>query len=133
MPLSTFLAPVLALAPAVATAGTPPVELLTRPLPAGPARELRVLRVEYGPGEASRPHRHGAHVIVYVLEGHVRMQVAGQPAVTLAPGATFYEGPDDTHLVSANASDREPARLLVVLVKDPATPVSTPVAAAVAQ
>ncbi len=133
MPPTTPLASVLALAPVLAMAATPPVELLTRPLPPGPARELRVLRVEYGPGESSRPHRHGAHVVVYVLEGHVRMQVAGQPAVTLGPGATFYEGPDDTHLVSANASEREPARLLVVLVKDPATPVSTPVATAVAQ
>jgi quercetin dioxygenase-like cupin family protein len=66
-------------------------------------------------------------VFVYVLEGAVKMQVQGSEPVTLGPGETFYEGPDDIHTVSANASQSRPARILVFIVKDKAAPISTPV------
>jgi quercetin dioxygenase-like cupin family protein len=59
-------------------------------------------------------------VFVYVLEGSLRMQVQGAPLVTLSPGATFYESPDDLHVVSENASASKPAKFLVVIVKDKA-------------
>ena len=74
--------------------------------------------VEYAPGGKSPPHRHHAQVFVYVLEGSVRMQVQGSPAVTLSPGGTFYESPDDLHVVSENASQTKPAKFLVVMVKN---------------
>jgi quercetin dioxygenase-like cupin family protein len=90
-------------------------------------KELRMLTVEYVPGGASMPHRHNAQVFVYVLDGAVRMQIKGSEPVTLGPGETFYEGPDDIHTVSANASQSKPARILVFIVKDKATPVSMPV------
>ena len=109
-----------------ATAST----LLQRALPDIPGKEALVLTVEYPPGGASLPHRHDADVFVYVLEGEVIMQVAGQPPVTLGAGATFYEGPADVHLQSANASSRAPAKLLVVMVKNRDAPVSRPVAPA---
>ena len=76
--------------------------------------------VEYAPGGKSPPHRHHAQVFVYVLEGSVRMQVQGSPAVTLGPGGTFYESPDDLHAVSENASQTKAAKFLVVMVKDKA-------------
>ena len=81
--------------------------------------------VEYAPGGKSPPHRHHAQVFVYVLEGAVRMQVQGLPAVTLGPGGTFYESPDDVHTISENASQTKPAKFLVVMVKDKATGAGT--------
>ncbi len=47
--------------------------------------------------------------------------------MTLKPGQTFYEGPDDVHVVGRNASDTEPAKLLVFLVKNKGAPVFVPV------
>ena len=102
--------------------------LMVRELAGASGKEVRMLTVEYRPGGASLPHRHDAQVFIYVLAGRVTMQVAGSPEVTLGPGGTFYEGPEDIHVVSANASRTEPARILVVMVRDKNKPVSTNVA-----
>ena len=104
--------------------GTAVAQLLQKELIANPAKEIVMLTVTYPPGGSSRPHRHDAQVFVYVLEGAVTMQVRGQPAVTLHPGGTFYEAPDDVHMVSANASDKVPAKFLVVMIKDKSRPAS---------
>ena len=88
-----------------------------------------MLTVEYPPGGASLPHRHDADVFVYVLAGEVVMQVAGQAAVTLKAGGTFYEAPADVHVRSANASSSAPVKLLVLMVKDKGRPVSRPASA----
>jgi quercetin dioxygenase-like cupin family protein len=55
------------------------------------------------------------------------MQVDGAPVVTLKAGETFYENPDDVHRVSANASDTEPVKFLVVMIKDKGKPATRPV------
>lgn len=103
-------------------------QLLTKPLPNLPAnQEMRVIEISLAPGQSSSPHRHNAHVFVYVLEGRVNMQVAGGQMVTLSPGETFYESPSDIHSVSQNASTTEPARFLVHMLRTEGTPVSTPV------
>jgi quercetin dioxygenase-like cupin family protein len=102
-------------------------ELMARDLVGVSGKELLMLTVEYVPGGASLPHRHNSQVFVYVLEGSIRMQIKGSPAVTLGPGKTFYEGPDDIHTVSANASDTKPAKILVFMVKDKGAPVSSPI------
>ena len=94
--------------------------LIARDLIGTPGKEVTMETVEYAPGGKSPPHRHHAQVFVYVLEGSVRMQVQGSPAVTLGPGGTFYESPDDLHVVSENASASKPAKFLVVMVKDKA-------------
>ena len=94
--------------------------LMVRDLIGAPDKEVTMETVEYAPGGRSSPHRHHAQVFVYVLEGSVRMQVQGSPAVTLGPGGTFYESPDDLHTVSENASQTKPAKFLVVMVKDKA-------------
>ena len=86
-----------------------------------------MLIVEYPPGGADPVHRHNAHAFVYVLEGSVIMRVKGQEPVTLRPGQTFYEGPNDIHVVGRNASKTEPAKFLVVLVKNKGAPLLTPV------
>jgi quercetin dioxygenase-like cupin family protein len=81
-----------------------------------------MLTVEYAPGESSSRHRHNAHTFVYVLDGSIVMQVEGAEAVTLGPGQTFYESPSDIHVVSKNASDSQPAKFLVLFVKDKGSP-----------
>jgi len=86
-------------------------------LPDIEGREAVMLEVEYPPGVASASHRHNAHTLVYVLEGTVEMQVAGGELMRLGPGETFYETPNDIHSVSRNASDSEPAKILVVFIK----------------
>ena len=72
------------------------------------------------------PHRHNASTFVYVLEGSVIMQVKGGKLLTLVPGETFFETPDDIHAVSKNASDTKPAKILVFFVKDKGAPASVP-------
>jgi quercetin dioxygenase-like cupin family protein len=81
-----------------------------------------MLTVEYPPGAASKSHRHNAFTFVYVLQGSVVMQVKGSPEVTLGPGQTFYESPEDVHAVSRNASNTEPAKILVFFVKNKDAP-----------
>lgn len=98
------------------------VPLMTKALANFPGKEAEMLTVEYAPGAASERHRHNAHTFVYVLEGSVVMQVDGGPELTLGPGETFYESPDDVHAVSRNASSTSPARFLVFFLKDQGAP-----------
>lgn len=102
-------------------------DLITKDLLAAPGKEVVMTRVVYPPGGSSPPHRHDAQVFVYVLEGHVNMQVQGGKLETLGPGETFYESPSDIHIVSANASKTEPAKFLAILIKDKGKPATTPV------
>ena len=92
-----------------------------------PGKEGRMILVSYPPGAKDIVHRHDAHAFVYVLEGQIVMQLKGKPSVTLKAGQTFYEGPDDIHVVGRNASDKAPARFLVVLLKGKGAPVLAPV------
>lgn len=98
--------------------------LLTKDLMGVPGKEGVMLTVEYAPGQSSGPHRHNASTFVYVLEGSVVMQVKGGKPMTLVPGDTFFESPDDIHVVSKNASDTKPAKILVFFVKDKGAPAS---------
>jgi len=101
--------------------------LVTKELAGMAGKEAVMLTVEYAPGASSSKHRHNAHTFVYVLEGSIIMQVEGGKETTLGPGQTFYESPDDIHVVSKNASDSKPAKFLVFFVKDKGAPASTPV------
>src|SRR5690242_17682887 len=91
-----------------------------------PGKEGLMLTVEYPPGASDPIHRHNAHAFVYVLEGTIVMQVRGGKETTLTRGQTFYEGPDDVHVVGRNASQTKPAKFVVFLVKDKGTPVLVP-------
>lgn len=101
--------------------------LMSRDLSDIPGKEGDMLIVEYPPGAVDPVHRHNANAFVYVLEGSVVMQVKGGEPVTLQSGQTFYEGPNDIHVVGRNASKTEPAKLLVVFVKNKGAPILTPV------
>jgi len=102
-------------------------EVMTKALPDIPGKEALMLVVDYPPGGADPVHRPDAYGFVYVLEGTIVMQVKGGKEVTLKPGETFYEGPDDIHTVGRNASQTEPAKFVVVLIKKQGTPALTPV------
>src|SRR5262247_4190914 len=100
--------------------------LMSKDLPESPGKEMLMILVEHPPGGASPVHRHNAHAMVYVLEGSVMMQVKGGKQVTLTPGQSFYEGPDDVHVIDRNASGTKPAKFLVVLIKDKDAPAFVP-------
>jgi quercetin dioxygenase-like cupin family protein len=100
--------------------------LMTKALADIPGKEALMITVEYPPGSSDAIHRHNAHAFVYVLEGSIVMQVKGGKQVTLTPGQTFYEGPDDVHVVGRNASTSKPAKFLVLLVKKEGAPVVVP-------
>src|SRR5262245_41124058 len=101
--------------------------VMSKDLPENPGKEMLMLLVEHAPGGSSPAHRHNAHAMVYVLEGSVVMQVKGGKEVTLTAGQTFYEGPDDVHLVDRNASRTKPAKFVVFIVKDKGAPALVPV------
>ena len=101
-------------------------DLMSKDLTDLPGKEGLMLMVEYPPGGSDPIHRHNAHVFVYVLEGSVVMQVKGGKEITLTPGQSFYEGPDDIHVVSRNASNAKPAKFVVFFVKNKGTPVVVP-------
>jgi quercetin dioxygenase-like cupin family protein len=100
--------------------------LVAKDLTGMAGKEATMITVEYAPGASSAVHRHNAHTFVYVLEGSVVMRVNGEKEVTLGPGQTFYESPQDVHTVSKNASSTKPAKILVFMVKDKGAPATVP-------
>ncbi len=100
--------------------------LMSKDLTQFPGKEGVMITVEYPPGGSDPIHRHNAYAFVYVLEGSVVEQVRGGKEVTLTPGQTFYEGPDDVHIVGRNASKTKPAKFIVFLVKTKGAPILVP-------
>jgi quercetin dioxygenase-like cupin family protein len=108
--------------------------VISQPLPKLDGDNLRVqtVQVHYGPGESSQSHSHPCPVIVYVIEGSVRMQVQDPKDTQPGPikiyrsGESFYEAPNGRHLISANASDTEAATFLATFICDHTTPLSVP-------
>ena len=100
--------------------------LMSKALTDNPGKEVLMISVEYPPGSSDPIHRHNAQAFVYVLEGSIVMQVRGGKEVTLTPGETFYEGPDDIHVVGRNASSTKPAKFVVFMIKDKGAPVVVP-------
>jgi len=89
-------------------------------------KEVLMYTVDFPPGFSSPVHRHNAQVSLYVLDGSVVMQVKGGKEITLRPGQSFYESPDDIHVVSRNASSTKPAKFLVFLIKKKGAPLVIP-------
>ncbi|MFL6838266.1 MAG: cupin domain-containing protein [Bradyrhizobium sp.] len=94
-------------------------------LPNVPGKRVTVVRVFYGPGGFTRAHRHAGSVTAYITKGEVRSQLAGGPVETFKVGQSFFEPPGAVHLVSANASDTEPAELIAVFVADEGAELTT--------
>lgn len=101
-------------------------ELMSEDLKQISGKEGLMILVEYPPGSSDPVHRHYAHAFVYVLEGSIVMQVRGGKETVLTAGQTFYEGPNDVHVVGRNASKTQPAKFVVFLVKEKGAPVLVP-------
>ena len=101
-------------------------QLLSKDLTNLPGKEGLMITVEYPPGSSDPIHRHNAYGFIYVLEGSIVMQVRGGKETILTPGQTFYEGPDDVHVVGRNASQTKLAKFVVFFVKDKGAPVLVP-------
>ncbi|HEX3405105.1 MAG TPA: cupin domain-containing protein [Acetobacteraceae bacterium] len=113
--------------PAFASPEAVVTPLVTKDLPEFKGKEGVMILVEYPPGASDPIHRHNAHAFVYVLEGSIVMQLRNAAEVTLSPGQTYYEGPNDVHIVGRNASNTQPARFVVFLVKNKGAPILEPV------
>ena len=100
--------------------------LMSKDLTSCPGKEGLMITVDYPPGSTDPIHRHNAYAFIYVLEGSIVMQVRGGKEVTLTPGQTFYEGPEDVHVVGRNASKTKPAKFVAFFVKDKGAPVLIP-------
>jgi len=118
--LCLMTSPAMAQEPAFVTA-------MTKDLAGVPGKEVLMFTVEFPPGWADPVHRHDAQGLIYVLEGSIVMQVRGGQEVTLTPGQSYYEGPNDVHVVGRNASTTKPAKFLVVLIKAKGAPLLVPV------
>jgi quercetin dioxygenase-like cupin family protein len=101
-------------------------QLTSKDLTECPGKEGVMITVEYPPGHSDEIHRHNAYAFVYVLEGSIVMQVRGGKEVTLTPGQTFYEGPDDVHVLGRNASKTKPAKFVAFFVKNKGVATTVP-------
>ena len=101
--------------------------LMSKDLPEAPGKEVLMITVDYPPGGADPIHKHNAHGFIYVVEGTILMQVKGGKEVTLTPGQTWYEGPEDVHVVGRNASTTKPAKFVVFLLKEKGAPALVPI------
>ena len=118
-----LLVPAFLIAGALIAQDAQVTPLMSKDLPEFPGKEGLMITVVYPPGSSDPIHRHNAHAFVYVLEGSIVMQVKGGKEVTLTPGQSFYEGPNDIHVVGRNASNTKPAKFVVFLVKNKDAPV----------
>jgi quercetin dioxygenase-like cupin family protein len=124
--LTAVYSSLFALVVALPSMATEVTLVFSTDLPDIPGKTGEILEVSYAPGESSATHRHDANTFVYVLEGTVVMAVKGGEEQTLSAGQSFYERPDDIHTVSRNASDTEPAKILVFFVKNKDAPATRP-------
>ncbi|MGA2291966.1 cupin domain-containing protein [Bradyrhizobium sp.] len=123
--LSTGVAPLCAVSDPAGSALDTVQPIASYALPNVPGKRVTIVRVFYGPGGFTRAHRHAGSVTAYVTQGEIRSQLAGGPVETFKVGQSFFEPPGATHLVSANASNTEPAELIAVFVADEGAQLTT--------
>ena len=123
--VSAIVAPLCAVAGPAGSALDTVEPIASYALPNVPGKRVTIVRVFYGPGGFTRAHRHAGSVTAYVTKGEIRSQLGGGPVETFKVGQSFFEPPGATHLVSANASNTEPAELIAVFVADEGAQLTT--------
>jgi quercetin dioxygenase-like cupin family protein len=123
--ISAIVAPLCAVGDPAGSALDAVEPIASHVLPNVPGKRVTIVRVFYGPGGFTRAHRHAGSVTAYITKGEIRSQLAGGPVETFKVGQTFFEPPGATHLVSANASNTEPAELIAVFVADEGAQLTT--------
>lgn len=123
--ISEFPLPLCA-ADASSTSAGGKVELISsNALPDIPGKRVTIVRVTYGPGGFTPPHRHAGTVTAYITKGQIRSQLQGGPVEIFEVGQSFFEPPGAIHLVSANASNTDWAELIAVFVADEGAQLTT--------
>jgi quercetin dioxygenase-like cupin family protein len=122
---SGAVAPLCAVGNSAGSTGDAVEPISSHALPNVPGKRVTVVRVAYGPGGFTRAHRHAGSVTAYVTKGEIRSQLGGGPVEIFKAGQSFFEPPGATHLVSANASNTEPAELIAVFVADEGAQLTT--------
>jgi len=123
--ISGVLAP-LCITGAAAGSALNKVEVIaSHALPNVAGKRVTIVRVSYGPGGFTPAHRHSGSVTAYITKGEIRSQLGGGPLETFGVGQSFFEPPGSTHVVSANASNSEPAELIAVFVADEGAQLTT--------
>jgi len=123
--ISTIIAPLCASSESTGSSLDTVEPIGSYALPNVPGKRVTIVRVFYGPGGFTRAHRHAGSVTAYVTRGEIRSQLGGGPVETFKVGQSFFEPPGATHLVSANASNTEPAELIAVFVADEGAQLTT--------
>jgi quercetin dioxygenase-like cupin family protein len=123
--VSTIVAPLCAVGDPTGSALDTVEPIASYALPNVPGKRVTIVRVFYGPGGFTRAHRHAGSVTAYVTKGEIRSQLGGGPVETFKVGQSFFEPPGATHLVSANASNTEPAELIAVFIADEGAQLTT--------
>ncbi len=119
---STILAPLCSVGD---TRGSSVEVVASYPLANVAGKRVTLVRVVYGPGGFTPPHRHSGAATAYIIKGEIRSQLGGGPLETFTAGQSFFEPPGATHIVSANASTTEPAELMAVFVADEGAALTT--------
>ena len=114
-------------APSAAGPRSQASKIFEQVMPNVPGKSLTAVVVDFPLGAASPPHHHAASgfIFAYVLSGSVRSQLEGGPVEVYRTGESWWEPPAAHHIVSANASSTEPARLLAVIVADTGAQLTT--------
>jgi quercetin dioxygenase-like cupin family protein len=122
--ISALLLATITMAPAAVIGATSYNDTIktnfSHPISNVPGKSLVAVEVSYPPSGASAPHHHSdsAFIYAYVVLGQVASQVESQAEHIYRAGECWYEAPGAHHLISRNASNTEPAKLLVVFVVD---------------
>jgi quercetin dioxygenase-like cupin family protein len=108
-------------------AATKVTELMKQAIAEFPGHEVMMITLDLPPGGGSPAHRHpGHHAFGYVLEGSYKIKLDDGAERILRKGETFYEAPGQLHAVSRNASDTEPAKVLVLVLAESGKPLTVP-------
>jgi quercetin dioxygenase-like cupin family protein len=102
-------------------------QLMKQAIAEFPGHEVTMITLDLPAGGGSGAHRHpGHHTFGYVLEGAYKIKVEDGPEKILYKGESFYEAPGQLHAVSRNASDTEPAKVLVLVLAESGKPLTVP-------
>lgn len=95
-------------------------------MPKGERQEVRVLAVNFQPGDRTLFHTHRHPVTVYVLEGAFTMEMEGREPVTVKAGQSMMM-PPQVRMTGYNRSGTDLLRLVAFYVSDPDTPFLDPI------
>ena len=113
--------------PAAQAPAQPPAKrtiLQSADVAASPAQETLFGTVEIAPGSGNAFHTHNGSEIGYVAQGHIRLEIKGQPSRDLGPGESFMVPRGMVH--RSVLVGNEPAKLINTWTVDKGAPLLVP-------